>query len=211
MHRLEDRRFERLTALTCVGKTNGGHRLWQCLCDCGTYCVVSANHLVTLHTRSCGCLHRDITRENSKRHITHGRSLLNDSVYRAWHGMKSRCLNKADAGYPNYGGRGIKVCERWRNSFENFLEDMGEKPSPQHSLDRIDVNGDYTPENCRWATRKEQANNKRTSAYLTLGERTQTVSQWAEELSMPRPTLEWRITAGWDSIKALTHPVRKRT
>lgn len=208
MHRLEDRRFERLTALTCVGKTNGGHRLWKCLCECGTECVVAAYELISKHSRSCGCLQREAASVNGKRSRTHGKA--DSYIYHVWNGLKGRCYRESDPGYPNYGGRGIKVCERWLNSFENFYADMGDKPSPQHSLDRIDVNGNYEPSNCRWATQKEQANNKRNNVFLTLGNKTLTIAQWSRELEMHQATLEWRLRKGWPVTKALTQEVKKR-
>lgn len=124
--------------------------------------------------------------ETAKRakYVKHGKS--NSPTFIRWRSMKSRCYYPKNVGYPNYGGRGIKVCDRWlgEHGFENFLADMGEVPGREYSLDRIDVNGDYTPENCRWATWKEQSNNKRTNRKFTHNGRTQTATEWCDELGL---------------------------
>lgn len=136
--------------LTAIEYSGGGK--WKCLCECGNYTNVKRGDLARNHTKSCGCL----AVENAK---THGKR--DSKEYNSWHGMKNRCLNENHVHYKHYGGRGITVCDEWKDSFENFYKDMGDKPTPQHSIDRINVNGNYTPENCRWATKKEQSLNKR--------------------------------------------------
>jgi hypothetical protein len=137
-------------------KDYGGHKHRQarCLCDCGIESIKYYDSIRWHKTKSCGCLGKKIGE-------THG--LHKSSEYGSWDGMKRRCYNKAAKDYIRYGARGIIVCDRWKDSFENFFEDMGLKPTPQHSLDRINNDGNYEPSNCRWATPKEQANNRHNS------------------------------------------------
>jgi len=123
--------------------------------------------------------------------------------------MKARCYTKSNIGYPFYGGRGIVVCERWRTSYENFLSDMGRKPTPEHSLDRIDPNGNYSPDNCRWAVREVQDNNKRTSRLVTFNGQTKTVAQWAQDTGISKGTISNRLDWGWPVADALTWPSKR--
>jgi len=120
--------------------------------------------------------------------------------------MKSRCYTKSNIGYPYYGGRGITVCDRWLHSFENFLSDMGERPGPEYSLDRINPNGNYRPDNCRWATRETQDNNRRANRFLTWNGKTQTIAQWAKETGISKGTILNRLNWGWPIEDALSWP-----
>lgn len=129
--------------------------------------------------------------------------------YYAWENMIARCNYKSYKNYSDYGGRGIKVCDRWRNSFNNFYEDMGKRPSSKHSLDRKNTNGDYSPDNCRWATSTEQLINRRIAHNLTYNGKTQIVSEWAKELGISQFTLRARIRYGWSVERILGTPVSK--
>lgn len=185
-HPLKDLSGLKIDRLQVIGVSHrGGYegRMWyyKCLCDCGNECVKSHNYLTRKNRKdkSCGCAHLENTIKQFKKH---GHSRTRE--YRIWSGIKLRCLNPIASHYDIYGGRGIKMCDRWLNSFENFLTDMGYAPSPKHSIDRINNDGDYTPENCRWATQKEQLNNTSRTIHITYNGKTQTLKQWSEELGL---------------------------
>lgn len=132
-------------------------------------------------------------------------------LYGVWNQMKQRCSNPNTKSYPAYGGRGIKVCRAWSDSFQAFLDDMGPRPSPQHQIDRKDVNGDYEPSNCRWATRSEQDANRRDTMRLTAGGQTRTLTEWADLLGVDKRHIWARVkTLGWTEERALTEPFRKK-
>ena len=194
-------KFERLEVLKRVMPSNPPR--WRCLCDCGCEIEVRGSHLRSGGTRSCGCLRSEKSRVRMQ---THGRAGTRE--HRVWQSVRSRCENANIPSYSNYGGRGIKVCERWK-SFTAFLEDMGPCPDDR-SIDRIDNDGNYEPTNCRWATRGEQANNKRNTRWVIYQGRRQTISQWAGELGMSRATLANRIyRKGWSLERAMTQAARK--
>jgi len=170
LNRLEfaGQRFGRLTAVFARADRRGEAH-WSCVCDCGNEVVVRAGHLRDGSTRSCGCLKNELTstRMLTQRyalkpgHVRRGGS-ARSREYRSWDAMRARCTNRKCKDFPDYGGRGITVCDHWK-SFANFLADMGPKPSPQHSIDRRDNDGNYEPGNCRWATALEQRHNRRDS------------------------------------------------
>jgi hypothetical protein len=184
--------FGRLTALEYLPK-----RGWRCLCECGKEVVRRSGGLRAGTIKSCGCLKRDIAT-----------GLPNHPLYSRWSSMISRCENARAAGYENYGGRGIRVCERWRSSFANFLTDMGLCPEGM-SLDRFpDVNGNYEPGNCRWATKDEQSNNKRSNRVVEYKGEPLTMAQLARRVGISPALLRSRLNLGWDVEKATTVPPR---
>lgn len=195
-------RFGRWTVLSY--HTNTAHRQyrWFCRCDCGTKRSVLGYMLRAGRSTSCGCWKDQKTGARSK---THGRS--GSPEHNAWMHMNDRCYNKSSKEYRSYGGRGIRVCLRWRRSFANFFKDMGSKISPQHSLDRVDNNGNYEPSNCRWATRKQQARNTRTSRFLTHSGVRACVAQWAEWTGISQTSIYQRLRRGWSVHRTLTIPV----
>lgn len=175
--------------------------MWLCLCDCGNTTNVDGGRLSDKGRQTKSC--RDCF---VKRHTKHGKSFTRE--YRAWRGMKDRCNNPNIDSYHNYGGRGITYCERWKR-FSNFFADMGLCPSENHSLDRSNVNGNYEPKNCRWATLKEQNRNKRVNRYIIIGGVTRCVQEWCEIYNIRYGCFYYRTTHGMDEILALTTPVNK--
>jgi hypothetical protein len=153
---LTGQRFGRLTALRDVGKNKDGRFIWECMCDCGSITRVLSNSLKDGHTQSCGCLNKEIV---SIIKTKHGHS--NALEYEIYKSIIQRCTNERNKQYSDYGGRGITICERWMNSVENFIADMGPRPSTKHSVERKDNSKGYSPENCKWATTVEQSRNRR--------------------------------------------------
>lgn len=192
-------RFGKLLVVGYAGGRNGKAE-WLCICDCGRNAFVTGNSLRCKSTKSCGCLQRN----SRTRH-----RLSRTSFWRRWSGMKRRCLNKASKAYKNYGGRGIQVCEKWM-IFENFYDDMFSTFKPHLSLDRIDNNGNYSPENCRWSTKTEQTTNTRRNSWHTVFGKQWTISQLAKNWNVPASVLGGRIRRGWAIHHALTIPVHSR-
>ena len=196
--------YGRLTVLCRAKNPYDTQAMWTCKCICGTVRRITSHRLRFGLTRSCGCLSIESAR---KRFTTHGQSSPNETTtFRAWSEMLKRCTNTSCKAWNNYGGRGITVCEQWR-TFDAFFANMGEKP-PGLELDRIDNNGNYEPSNCRWATRKEQARNKRTNRIIEYEGRAQCLAAWADEFNLSYSLLYGRLSRGWSIKRAITMPKR---
>lgn len=191
-HHLTGLRIGRLTVLAPTGAKKRGHHVWLCRCDCGSEAEVTSDALTSkrMPTRSCGCLHRE---RAGDLHRTHGK--CGTPTYRTWTDMISRCENRARDNYARYGGRGIRVCERWRNSFEAFLSDMGERPVGK-TIDRVASDGNYEPGNCQWATAHEQGANKRNNIAVERNGVTRTLAEWSRLTGLNRSTLYNRARRG---------------
>lgn len=174
-------------------------------CTCNKEFVTDLQGVVNKETISCGCRKSQRFKELITKHGKSG-----TPEYICWNNIKDRCRNKNNFQYKDYGERGIVVCDRWLYSFSNFLEDMGEKPSNAHSIDRIDVNGNYCPENCRWATNEQQCSNKRNSVLLLFDGEIKTLTKWASIFDMSPKTLKWRLFKGMSVEEALTTPIDER-
>ena len=196
-------RFGKLTSLYELQRVNS-HCTWMFRCDCGVEKPIRVTHVIRGSTLSCSC---DQYRNAGIKLTTHG--LTYSPEYAAWTRMKTRCYNERDISYPNYGGRGIFVCERWLHSFDNFYSDMGKRPSSKFSLERINYNESYSPSNCTWATRIQQANNTRKNIFLSFGGKSMTIAQWARKFHINPSTLLNRKKRGWGDGKILSTPCRK--
>lgn len=175
---LTNKVFYKLTVLNRSHKTHNGHWVWNCKCECGNEKKIYATNLVRGLTKSCGCYRVEVS---GNANLSHGHCRVKNrsAEYRSWCSALVRCNNKNNRKYNDYGGRGITVCDRWANSFENFLQDMGLKPSNKHSLDRIDNDGNYEPSNCRWATPKQQTRNKRNNIWYEYDGIKEVITDWA--------------------------------
>lgn len=204
MFNLVGKIFGRLKIICRTSNNKWGGPRWLCQCNCGNKKITDGSSLRNGSTRSCGCLKRQ------GNNLKHGNNKINKrtQVYRAWSAMWNRCYNINYEKYSQWGGRGITVYKKWL-AFENFLTDMGDPPTTRHSLDRIDNNGNYCPKNCRWATPKQQARNKRNNRLLTFNNKTQCLSAWAEEYNIKSTTISDRLRHGWSIKKSLTTPPKK--
>ncbi len=198
--------FGRLTvrgrAARPLGRTD---RFFLCACECGNDKVVALDHLLSGHTKSCGCLRIAVT---IKRLTTHG--MRHDPVYQNWAHIVQRCCNRKHSDYPDYGARGIGICEQWRNDFAAFRAHIGPKPTPKHSVERLDNQLGYIPGNVTWATNTVQSRNRRSNRLLVVGDETRCVSEWAERCGINAGTVRSRLTkSALGPAEALSRPPLK--
>jgi hypothetical protein len=195
-------KFNRLTILSIYKERRKPRKiLCDVICECGKVKAQTLGHVVSGEVKSCGCLY--VTRWEERKEETPNTKTKEG---KSWLGMKNRCMNEKTPAYKNYGGRGITVCEEWKNSFKKFFEDMGKAPTLQHSIDRMDNNGNYCKENCRWATPAEQSQNRRNNISISLLGEIHTLSSWARLLGMPYYLVHSRVSHGWPISEALFLP-----
>lgn len=204
---LTGRRFGMLEAVCVSGKYKSGQMKWLCKCDCGNEVSVCGSSLIRGLTKSCGCAKGDMCREANIKH-----SMIKTRLYRIWSGIKTRCFDVNSHAYGRYGGRGITMCNEWKNDFLSFYEwSIANGYSDNLTIDRIDNEKGYSPSNCRWATYKEQCNNQSSNRYWTAFGETHTVAEWSDIKGIPDQTLRARVLRyGWPVERALTEKVRGR-
>lgn len=198
-------RFGCLTVIKRVQNAKGYKKQYLCQCDCGNFKIIRKSDLVTQKTKSCGCLRKKIAKEKGINNKTHGKT--NTRLYKIWQGIKSRCYYKKHIEYKNYGGRGINVYFKWKNdfiSFYNWAINNGYKNNL--TIDRIDVNGNYEPNNCRWVNMKTQENNRSNNRKIKYKDKIYTLSQLSEKINISSATLAWRINNDWEE-KELDLPI----
>jgi hypothetical protein len=196
--------FERLTVIKYIDKNKYGQSLWLCKCSCGNNKIIVGNSLLKGNTKSCGCLRKE---GNNIKH-----NFSKTKIYRTWKHMLSRCTNPKDKRYQDYNGRNINICHRWsnkKNGFENFYNDVGDPPTKYHSIDRINNDKGYSPNNWRWATSKEQNRNSRHNHLLRYDNKELCLSEWAEITGIKEETIRQRLNYGWTIEDALMIPAKK--
>lgn len=196
-------KFGRLTVVKFIGKHTGNF-FWECLCSCGKSTTVRSSSLKRGKVVSCGCYGAQRVIEAKTKH-----GLAGTREYVAWASIIHRCTNQNAKGWKDYGGRGITICDRWR-SFTNFIADVGMGAFAGCTIERIDNNGSYEPGNVRWATRKEQARNRRSNRHLTFKGRTKPIAAWADEVGVSAKVIYLRLFYGWSTERALTQPTQSR-
>lgn len=202
--------FGRWIVVEYAGRYRGyGGAVWKCRCQCGKEKLVRAEQLTGGGSKSCGCIGRELLAERNRKGAVHG--LTNSPEYNSWMAMKARCYNPTDKDFHRYGARGITVCKRWLDSFVDFLADMGPRPSLRYTIDRYPNNdGNYEPDNCRWALPREQSNNRRSNRLVIFRGRTQTLAEWCRELGLVRDSVAKRLADGWSAERALSTPIRQK-
>lgn len=196
---LSGRRFGRLRVIRYAGLDGGKNAAWDCVCDCGEAVTVRGYRLRSGETASCGCLRIDVESRVAvaRGDGTVGKTPEGRALYATWTALRSRCLSPTDSNFAIYGGRGITVCERWQESFSNFVEDMGPRPFKSAQLDRIDNDGPYSPENCRWATPSENSRNRRSARFIDTPKGRMLICEAAITFGLKEVTIQGRLLRGW--------------
>lgn len=205
---LTGKTFGRLTVIGEAGRSKAGYALWKCRCECGNFKIVQSRHLNSGASKSCGCLMYETQMRNRRDNTKHGYA-HNELLYGVWKNMKARCYNPANNRSQFYLGKGIVVCDEWKNDYEAFRKwayENGYKTGL--SIDRINNDGNYEPNNCRWATAKTQANNQSRNRMLTYNGETFTMSEWAEKLNISYGTINHRVQRGWSMERIVNTPQR---
>lgn len=201
---LTGKKIGKLIVIKRCGSNKNGRALWLCKCDCGNTKIVCGNSLLTKLTISCGCYNKELVKKVNLKH-----NMSYTKLYKVWQGMKTRCYDKNFMYYYNYGGRGITICDEWKNDFSKFYEWIINNGYEEGlTIDRINVNGNYEPNNCRWITKREQNNNMNKTIFIEYNGKRQTISQWSKELNISRVALYERIKRGWNAKKTLTTPLK---
>lgn len=202
---LTGQKFGRLTVIKRVEKQNKTRSAyWLCQCECGNTTIVSSPNLKNKHAMSCDCLQQESRLTHS---ITHG--LTKTRIYKIYLGMKKRCYNKNYFQFQYYGGKGIRICDEWLNNFKSFYDwSIANNYNDTLTIDRINSNGNYCPENCRWVDKYVQANNKKTNKLITYNNETHTMKEWSKITGLTYSTIQHRLDRNWDIEKALTTPQR---
>lgn len=202
---LTNKKFGKLTAIKTAGKNKARQYLWYCECECGGNSIVIGSNLIRGNTVACGCVRQTDIANRTRKH-----GMSKTRLFKIWAGMRKRCLNPKCKSYKNYGGRGIKIDERW-DSFENFYEDVHKTYSDNLSLDRFpNTNGNYSPDNFRWATSKDQNNNRRSNVIINFNNESKTLSEWAKLSGIHSTVISYRIKNGWEIKDAIYKPTLQK-
>ena len=198
-------KFNKLTVIKRLENSKWNETQWLCRCDCGNKVILTYGKIAYGHTKSCGCYKIEVTSKNKRKH-----GLRNTRLYRIWNSMKQRCNNPNSSAYKDYGNRGIKVCKEWGNNFLNFYNwAMNNGYEDDLTIDRINNNEGYYPNNCRWVTSSQQANNKRSNVVLALDNEVHNISEWCRITGLTRSTITHRLQRGWSVSDTLTIPSKK--
>jgi hypothetical protein len=179
----------------CNETTTGGRRLWLCKCECGNFTKATRSHLINGGAKSCGCMRKECSEKLAASQRKHG--MFGKRIYTIWQQMKDRCYNQNNNGYKDYGGRGIKVCNEWHNSTNFFEWALANGYNDNLTIDRIDVNGNYEPSNCRWVTMKVQDRNRRNTIFITFNGETKSLAEWCEIRGLPYGRTQKRYYKGY--------------